>query len=340
MQTRRSDVDVLMPFHRLDEFLNEAVFSVLKSEKIILRLILLDNREDKTQSFSLGVFKSTLEATGHSIELVVVETPNTYANALNVGILEVQADFVALMNSDDLVASDRFYRERKILIQENADIAICKLRKFSGKKTISSLSGTPRLAFYSNKYLLLGSYGADASVMFKTTWLHNGRRTFSQTQHSDWEFALRNYSSAKIVGIDDYLYFYRMHEKQITRSLESKDLETEIVNLLRGQFESMGVLIQNNKLLLAISSPYLRIKLDRDEMKNFLQICEFYREGFTTVEQRKDVTDLLARRVLFTLVNPKLIFVVNLRWWLPIMLQSLRILKDLIIGSLKFKTIR
>ena len=112
MQTRRSDVDVLMPFHRLDEFLHEAVFSVLKSEKISLRLILLDNRADKSQLFPLNLFESRLEATGHSIELVVVEAPNTYADALNLGILKAEADFVALMNSDDLVASDRFYRER------------------------------------------------------------------------------------------------------------------------------------------------------------------------------------------------------------------------------------
>jgi hypothetical protein len=340
LQNRQSDVDVLMPFHRLDEFLHEAVFSVLKSEKISLRLILLDNRADKSQLFPLNLFESRLEATGHTIELVVVEAPNTYADALNLGILKAEADFVALMNSDDLVASDRFYRERKILIQENADIAICKLRKFSKKRTIASMSGAPKLALYSNKYLLIGAYGADASVMFRTTWLHSGRRTFSQTQHSDWEFALRNYSGAKIVGIDEYLYFYRMHENQFTRSLESKELETEIIDLLREQFESIGMLIQNRRILLAISSPHLRIRLNKVEMQTFLQICELYRNSFITIEQRKDVTNLLARRILFTLVNPELIFVVNLRWWPPIMIQLFSILKDVSIGSLKFKTIR
>ena len=340
MRKRQIEVDVLMPFHRLDDYFYEAVSSVLESAGVKMRLILLDNRGDKSRDISMGAFDSQLERTGHSVEIISVKGPNTYANALNIGIRETKADYFALMNSDDLVAPNRLQEQSAALIREDADIAICKLRKFSGEKTIASMAGTPNLKHYSDKYLLIGAYGADASAMFKTSWISLGQRTFPEAKHSDWEFALRNYSEAKIVGVDEYLYFYRMHHDQYTRTPEANEIEIRIIDLLKEHFQSIGISIQNNKLLLAISSPQSKIKLSRNDMKKFLEICDLYLTNLESNEQKKDATRLLARRILILLLNPRLIQIVSLKWWPQILVQILELIRDLIKGSLSIKFFR
>jgi hypothetical protein len=337
---RQSEIDVLIPFHRLDGLLTEAIESVLRSTGVSLKLRLLDNRRDRTHEFSIQPFEEILKDTSHTIEVVGVDEPHTYSHALNTGIEKSKATFIALMNSDDLVEPTRFLLQISALKKENSDLSICKLKKFSGNREILSLIGQPNLEMYSFTYLLIGAYGADASAMFRRSWIEMKRRTFPETQHSDWLFALQNYSEAKISSIDTPLYLYRMHRNQFTRTAQSGILEEEIVFSLKKHFKEMGIPIKFKHTLQAISTPSLRVKLNPVEMRELVEVCGSYLESFALREQKKDIRRILSRRILITIRNPLLLPHLPLRWWIPVAYELVRIIRDLLTGKIKLSSTR
>jgi hypothetical protein len=66
--------------------------------------------------------------------------------------------------------------------------------------------------------LLVGSYGANASWLFRRAWAKDHELFSSQYDSSDWTTALRVFPNTKISYLPEKLYFYRMHKNQITRT--------------------------------------------------------------------------------------------------------------------------
>ena len=334
------EIDVLMPFHNLSEFFEAAILSVLQSTHVKITLLLLDNRRDSRPEFSLKPFEHILKYTGHQIRIIPVKYPYTYAKALNTGIAKSTANYIALMNSDDLVVPERFYLQSNQLINQKGDIAICTLTKFSGVREIRSISGSIDLQYFNYKYLLLGAYGADASLMMKSEWVKSTDRFFPESRQSDWLFALKYYSDAKIVSINEPLYLYRMHNQQFTKNNFLNTLEREISIQLEKHFESIGILITNKNILIAISASFLRVKLGIFETREFLDVCDKYLLSFDSLEQQKNVKKILARRILVVLRYPHLFFIVHPKWWIALSREFFCIIIDLLTGKIKIFAIR
>lgn len=142
----------------------------------------------------------------------------TYTQALSIGLSHTESAYVAIMNSDDLVHTDRFTKQILELELKDADLCITRLQKFSRtRRNIPSVLGESPLTPYSG-LLLLGSYGANASWCFTREWAKKVNLFDSSTDTSDWTTALRVFPNTKIVTQDETLYFYRMHKTQITRT--------------------------------------------------------------------------------------------------------------------------
>lgn len=331
-------VDVLLPFHRLDDYLIEAIQSVMNSKGVAINLILLDNRiGNKTDAeLTLPDFKES----GHAIHEVSVSYPHTYPNALNIGLKYCHNHYIALMNSDDLIAPDRFFLQVQSLEKNNSEVCICALRKFSGKSEIPSMLGSLDLKYYSWLYLLLGAYGADASLMFKKSWIEDERKLFPETQHSDWLFALQNYPNTRVVAIEEPLYFYRIHQNQITNAIETHKMETPLVEELLTHFKALGIEIQDHDILKALAAPFLRVKLKGEQIASLQKICDAFMQNFVEPSQRKNVQKVLARRILFSFNNPSQISRVGIVWWAPIIREFFVILKSIMIGRIRLGLLR
>lgn len=323
-------VDVLMPFHRIDDYFIEAIQSVLDSTGVIINLILLDNRRGDRPELALDSFFNRLKDTCHTIQKISVSYPFTYSNALNTGLNHCRNAYIALMNSDDLIQPNRFYLQSKSLIQSEYELSICSLQKFSEKRETSSMLGILNLKYYSWLYLLLGAYGADASLMFKRSWSESGNRTFPETQHSDWLFALQNYPNAQIVTIEQPLYHYRIHPNQITKSPELHKIETLLSDALVMRLETLGIQVDEYEVLEALAAPFLRVKLRSKQIKKLQHICDSFLTNFESKKQKRNVRQVLARRLLFAFKNPIQIFKVGIRWQLPVAVELFKILGSII----------
>jgi len=206
------DLDILLPFHRVDNYLEEALDSIHESKSVSFNLIAIDDRPDQSKDISsfFKKFKShTILSTGGG---------RGYGKALQVGSLALDAPHTALFNSDDLIHPSRFKLQIEKLIDSELSITALKRVKFDGAHS-SSLSGVMRSNFYHPIFLLFGAYGANASwCMRKEWWLQNA--FFDDLDCLDWRIALSAFPSTKISFISSPLYLYRKHSTQITADRE------------------------------------------------------------------------------------------------------------------------
>jgi hypothetical protein len=218
------------------------------------------------------------------------------------------------MNSDDLIAEDKLLLQANSLESTNAEICIGRLQKFSDKGRIPSLSGDVDIDHYDFKYLLLGAYGADATIM--TTANVFSRIFFEENcKSSDWATSFRYYPNLTVIGKAQAVYYYRMHSEQITNDPSQKEKNfKEIFPYWEELNTRLGLPQLNFSTAATIAAPAERNNLDDfnfEELKNWEGR---YLELFFDSTQRKNVKALIARRhcvlfirkkiILFDLVTP------------------------------------
>jgi glycosyltransferase involved in cell wall biosynthesis len=212
------DLDLLLPFHRIDRYFDSAVSSLEAVKGVNLNVILIDDRVEKIEDISN--FQKRLR----HCELVETNGGEGYGEALRVGSTYIDSDVVALFNSDDLVHPERFVRQMSAL--ETSDLSFTKMARFQGNIKSRSLMGEFRSKTYDPFFLILGAYGANASwCMRKDWWMQNA--FFDSHECLDWRIALKAFPNGQISYLDEELYFYRKHQNQVTsnRSIDKNDLQ-------------------------------------------------------------------------------------------------------------------
>ena len=199
-------IDVIIPTHRNDSFLREALLSVKKSQNVNIRIILVDDR--------------TLDETLLPKELVDVVIKTTggvgFENALNLACPEILSEFVAVMGSDDLVAPDKYIKQITHMEKLGANLSLCRLQKFGRRGTEPSLVGEILGKRYFPKVLLVAPIGSNGSWVARQSWWKEN--VVFGAQDSDWALGLRIMMDTSIAYIPESLYFYRMHPNQMTRN--------------------------------------------------------------------------------------------------------------------------
>jgi hypothetical protein len=217
------DLDVLLPFHRIDKYFEQAIDSLSATRGISFNTILIDDRLDKSQEV-YSLVKSL-----KSFDIVRTDGGTGYSNALQQGTTYINEDCVALFNSDDLIDPSRFQRQIKEL--DIAELCISKMSRIKANNLNStSISGAIESKHYDPIYLLLGAYGADASWCMRTEWWHQNA-FFDDQDFLDWRIALTSFRKTTISYIPEVLYFYRKHNDQFTKNRinNNKDIENTYI---------------------------------------------------------------------------------------------------------------
>jgi glycosyltransferase involved in cell wall biosynthesis len=203
---KRKKLSILLPFHIDNQFLNDAIASCVSAMDEDSELILINT--------------SGLKYRRHSNFQIIDAPGRNYIEALSIGLNEAHGEYTALMNSDDLILKNRFQKQISKLNEDQADLVFCGMKKFKGKnRAIFPLLGELKGDQYLSEFLLLGSYGANATWLFRTSWANDLQLFKSSLDSSDWTTALRVFPKSKITYVPDKLYLYRMHPTQITRTL-------------------------------------------------------------------------------------------------------------------------
>ena len=216
-------VDVVMPFHRIDNYFFEALKSLELSTDVILRIILVDDRPGNPVNFK----------SNSKFETIVIKTGGVgYARAILIGCKEIKSEYVAFHDSDDISVAHRISLQVADMVANQTDLSICKMTKVdkNGKK---KLLQSFELSLKDNFTLplLLGSFGANSTWVLKSKIVKDGF-FIPEIQSLDWGTALSKFQTMKISYLDLNLYSYRSHNGQMTLTKDyQKSVETEIYPL-------------------------------------------------------------------------------------------------------------
>lgn len=291
------EIDVLLPFHKLDTFFDQAVQSVVDSQGVKIRLILIDDSPE--QNYTPKILPKDLSG----LELVRTGGGLGYGYALKVGSELIQAQAVGLFNSDDLVHPLRF--QTQLLTLETNDLSLTGMQRISknGRK-ISSLSGEIYSKKYDPLYLLLGSYGANATWVMQSNWWKNNS-FFDNQECLDWRIALKSFSATKIHWNPEKLYSYRKHASQVTAKRELFDSRMDCVYDAWKHFAATIGLSNNTETIFnIIATPWLKKKTAiPEEFRNWSsQLLQIAKE--TEADIYNNFLKLVRRRFLKLALSP------------------------------------
>lgn len=207
-------VDVILPFHRNDEYLRIAIDSALSSKDVEVRLLLIDDRKIWEPIQDLDAY-------------VTCRTGGIgYAGAINSARKHLQSNYVALMNSDDWSDPERLKKQISAITFGESEFSICALKKFRGLKSLTANLGELTGDKYDPRSLILGAYGANATLLgTREAWLQEV--FFFESDVSDWVTAFQLLPRIMPEFVNETLYWYRQHENQITNSSSHQIKSTE-----------------------------------------------------------------------------------------------------------------
>jgi hypothetical protein len=234
-------------------------------------------------------------------------------DALKLGLDYSEAEYVALMNSDDLCSSDRFHKQLAALEKTNSDLSVTDITKFritkkGRRKIIGSLLGHPPGNF-NNALLLLGSYRADATWCFRREWARKNNLFRLKGDVSDWTVGMRVIPKTKLHVIAENLYFYRMHGGQVTRKSDyvaQAGFYSRWINLNT----DLNLPILNQNEIQAIALPWEHAKKLNEitNLKNWLNKIEKQLLLGVTSRENHAIRALLARRKLVLTFKQRALF--------------------------------
>lgn len=289
-------VDVLLPFHKIDDFFKAALKSLSNSLEVSIRLLLIDDRSTQ------DVFD--LNSLDLNYEILQFKTTGMmgYGKALAIGSNYIESNYVALMNSDDLIDPTRFAKQIDIL-ENGKDLCITNLQKFKNSKKLPAISGEMAARNYEPLHLLFGSYGANASwCTTREWWVKN--MFFDESDYLDWRVGLNTFQSTNIGYLDEKLYFYRSHAGQFTKNRNHKETDIQPLYLEWANFvNSYGLNPVNRNIFYTMATPWLV----NDEF-NFGEVYEWvirFKQfiRFLDPSIQESLNRLLSRRLLFALKN-------------------------------------
>jgi glycosyltransferase involved in cell wall biosynthesis len=244
------DVDVIIPFHRNDDFLREAIASAHASIGVRPRLILVNDTGGGISRESLGLSES---------DSLVMNRQKGYLGALSTGVTMSTSPFVAFLDSDDLTDPLRLKKQINRLQMDGVDYVSGRLQKFrkftkSGPR-VSPLGVLPNSSD-SRLLLFIGAHGADSTIVANGLSIRKSWKI-----HASFSPAVADYGwllSAICQGHtlsheNDAIYYYRSHQGQLSRanSLQEGWLEVwPLWDALRTQ----GILKLNEFSRLSITS--------------------------------------------------------------------------------------
>jgi glycosyltransferase involved in cell wall biosynthesis len=202
-------ISVILPVYNCQEFVSEAVISILNQTFSNFELIIIDDcSTDKT----LEIIKSFDDS-----RIKIIEKPKNsgYTDSLNFGIDIAKGEYIARMDGDDISLPMRFEKQVAFL-DHNQDVIMC------GSDIAILSSDKPLYKYHSHEEILVDLCFQNAfchpTVMIRKTALLVNKYDKNFEPAEDYELWIRLSQIGKLANLNEVLLRYRVHENQISKS--------------------------------------------------------------------------------------------------------------------------
>lgn len=208
-------ISVLMPAYNAQQYLREAVASILNQTERDFELILVnDGSTDETHSIA-----QELSSVDSRIRYFSQDNRGVVA-ALNRGLELCKGDFIARMDADD-VSHPRRLEQQLALLRANPDVIICGSDALVLGRAGSRIR-KPRSDRACRACLLVFPCFVHPSVMFRRSVVDRGLRYRADFQYAeDYDLWVRIGELGKMRNIRQPLLSYRLHADQLTRTRQT-----------------------------------------------------------------------------------------------------------------------
>ena len=227
------EISVIMPAYNAEEFIKEAIDSVLKQSFSDFEFIIIDDAStDTTRDIIISYADSRIK---------LIKNIHNFIDSINKGLAYAKGKYIAFMDNDDIMHIDRLRIEHAIM-EEDPEITVCSsIMKVFGNNieikltnTLNGIIDNPLLKFMS------GDCIANPTSMIRTDFVRKDR-----LQYEDYSFAAdyKFWVEVAKAGGNFYiesqpLVYYRISKGQASQKFQkeqqeaSRKIRNEIVQYL------------------------------------------------------------------------------------------------------------
>lgn len=237
-------VSVVLPVHNGEEYLHEAIASVLEQTYNNFELIIID---DCSNDETVTIVQSFKDA---RIRLISSRERLRICNALNIGLRKANGQFIARMDADDVCHPRRLERQIHFL-QKHSDIGFCGswVRRF-GVNQQSQKYSRPVGPMRVRAFAVYDNPMVHSSVMLRREVLKYVdvvyRDDFAHAEDFDLWTRLLEYTEGD--NLPEILLDYRVHSQSVTLQ-KSEAMDHTACRILKRELKRLGVIATDDEVM-------------------------------------------------------------------------------------------
>lgn len=219
-------ISIIVPVYKVEKYLCECVNSILAQTFKDIEVILVDDGSPDSSPAICDEFASK------DTRVRVIHKQNGgLSDARNVGINEASGDYIAFIDSDDIIEKEMMESLLMVAQNEKADIVGCESETFTSDGTTKPIyhSSSEKQVFSSTDYLeSLFFNRTDCSVcnkLFHRNAINNSRFVKGRNNEDIIFLSELLHKCSRIVQINKCFYHYRVTEGSITHVFNERSLD-------------------------------------------------------------------------------------------------------------------
>ncbi len=259
-------ISVIIPIYNVEKYLPQCLDSIINQTYTNLEIILVNDGSTDSSP------KICDEYAAKDPRIKVIHKKNGgLSDARNAGYQEVTGDYLAFVDSDDMVALDLYNNLLETAVFYNADIVECGFVKFIDEKDLQKLSSQNTAdEFGTEEALELLMKEELKQVVWNKIYKKEVVNSFLFEKgkiHEDEFWTYKIFARAKkIVKLSTPLYFYRqqnesiMAEKYTVKRLAGIEAREERVHFIEKEFPSLAYIAVQSFWQAALFNYQLMVK--------------------------------------------------------------------------------
>lgn len=214
---------ILIPARNAQEYIAESLLSAVHQAHIAQIIVVVNDSSDLTESIVKEL------AMKYPI-IYLLQLPSVgIAGALNAGIKLVQTPYIARLDADDIMTSERISKQVEFMAAHpNVAILGSQLEYISASGTHLGFSSYPTQARWIKAYLSFGNPIAHPSVLIRASVLSTNPYNKDFEGVEDLALWIELSKSHDLVNQNEHLTKYRQHANQVSISPKLKYQEVKL----------------------------------------------------------------------------------------------------------------
>lgn len=268
----KAKVSVIVNCYNSDTYLREAIESILIQTYNNLEVIFWDNQSTDKSAEIIKSFDDT------RIKYFFAPQHTTLGIARNLAVKKSSSNWIAFLDADDLWDKNKLKLSMNA-VEENENIGLIYNKSIVIDRSGNQIStvGTHISGYIHNELLRNGNFIVQSSMLVNKKIFEDVDGIDETLKFCpDYDLSLKITQKNKVVCVNQYLTYYRMHSNNIT-STKNYENDIEVVKLLEkyAKKNKNSLILKSNILInnsYRLGSLFIKLILKKEYKQNYLVI--------------------------------------------------------------------